>query len=84
MQLLLIEDDATISRELVLRWQSRGWTVCACGTLAQADVAVGGVAADLIVLDLQLPDGDGLDWLERLRGRDRQTPARAERPGRPR
>ncbi|AYH45730.1 response regulator transcription factor [Azoarcus sp. DN11] len=74
MQLLLIEDDATIARELALRWQARGWLVRTCGTLAQADVAVGEAGADLIVLDLQLPDGDGLAWLGRLRRRDRQTP----------
>ena len=77
MQILLIEDDTTISRELVLRWQSRDWAVRACETLAQADAATAGLVADLIVLDLQLPDGDGLDWLERLRHRDRQTPVLA-------
>lgn len=77
MQLLLIEDDKTINRELALRWQARGWTVRACETLAGADACIGSMEADLIVLDLQLPDGDGLDWLERLRRRDRHTPVLA-------
>jgi len=74
MQLLLIEDDTTIARELQLRWRARGWVVRACGTLAQADQAVGETGPDLVVLDLQLPDGDGLDWLQRFRRRDAQTP----------
>jgi DNA-binding response OmpR family regulator len=27
MQILLIEDDPTIARELAWRWQARGWVV---------------------------------------------------------
>lgn len=78
MRLLLVEDDALIARELTLRWRSRGWVVQSCDSLAVADQAfaqsldAGGF--DLIVLDLGLPDGDGVDWLERLRRRDRLTP----------
>lgn len=78
MRLLMIEDDAVIARELLLRWRSGGWTVEACGSLADADRAwenkAAGPAFDLIVLDLGLPDGDGVQWLARLRQRDRLTP----------
>jgi DNA-binding response OmpR family regulator len=74
MRLLLIEDDAVIARELVLRWQSRGWIVRRCGLLAEADAAVNEGGFELIVLDLGLPDGDGLHWLQHLRQRDRITP----------
>lgn len=74
MQLLLIEDDLTIARELTLRWQSRRWVVRACETLAQASAAMRDAGADLIVLDLQLPDGDGLAWLARMRQQDKRTP----------
>ncbi len=74
MQLILVEDDLTIARELTLRWQARRWLVRVCETLAQASEAVEAAGADLIVLDLQLPDGDGLAWLERMRQHDRRTP----------
>ena len=74
MHILLIEDDSTIACELGLRWRARGWGVEACATLEAAEPACGRVRPDVIVLDLNLPDGDGLAWLERLRGRDRQTP----------
>ena len=71
MRMLLIEDDADISRELTLRWRPRGWIVQACDTLAMAsaemDLAQSGGGFDLVVLDLGLPDGDGLEWLARLR-----------------
>ena len=78
MRLLLVEDDASIAHELSLRWRARGWMVQGCFSLAQADGAfnqsIESGGFDLIVLDLGLPDGDGLHWLERLRRRDRMTP----------
>jgi DNA-binding response OmpR family regulator len=74
MQILLIEDDATIARELEWRWAERTWSVSACATLSAADAALAGLPPDLVVLDLNLPDGDGLAWLDRLRRRDRITP----------
>ena len=77
MRLLLVEDDEVIARELQLRWRGRGWMVNTCGCVAIADWAMtdgSGQGYDVIVLDLGLPDGDGLEWLRRLRERDRQTP----------
>jgi DNA-binding response OmpR family regulator len=74
VRLLLIEDDAVIARELGLRWQSRGWAVSACTHLAAADSCLASGPYALVVLDLGLPDGDGLAWLARLRQRDRLTP----------
>ena len=77
MRLLLIEDDAVIARELQMRWAVHGWAVHPCGTLAEADAALDGDGSqrfELIVLDLGLPDGDGLAWLVRLRQLDRITP----------
>ena len=78
MRLLLVEDDVLIARELLLRWQPRGWIARSCATLGAADDAMAqsleGGGIELIVLDLGLPDGDGLTWLKRLRQRDRITP----------
>jgi DNA-binding response OmpR family regulator len=74
MQLLLVEDDAVISRELCLHWQACGWNVLPAGTLAAAMKALAAYHPDVIVLDLQLPDGDGLRWLESFRRRDSRTP----------
>ena len=74
MRLLLIEDDPVIAHELSLRWRARDWAVLHCASLAQADVALGDGGYDLVVLDRGLPDGDGLDWLLRVRERDRLTP----------
>lgn len=74
MQILLVEDDPEIRRELLSRWQTRGWGVSPCDSLASADRQARVHAHELIVLDLQLPDGDGLDWLRRWRPQDPNTP----------
>jgi hypothetical protein len=78
MRLMLIEDDALIARELALHWRSQGWVPEMCTTLAEAQIAVEHSAEtggfELVVLDLGLPDGDGLHWLAQFRGRDRLTP----------
>jgi DNA-binding response OmpR family regulator len=74
MHLLLVEDDVVIARELQLRWRSRGWEVQHCATLAEADQASRSGLHDIVVLDLGLPDGDGLGWLQRLRERDPSVP----------
>lgn len=69
MHLLLIEDDEVIARELAARWRQRDMHVEIAATLAQADRLLSD-AVDLVVLDLGLPDGDGLGWLARLRHGD--------------
>lgn len=75
MQILLIEDDAIISWELSLRWRQRGWDVQVCERLQQATDVIGGLKPDVVVLDLGLPDGDGLAWLLHWRRGDPRTPA---------
>jgi DNA-binding response OmpR family regulator len=75
---MLIEDDALIARELAMHWRSQGWVPDLCTSLAEAQIALENSAEtggyELIVLDLGLPDGDGLHWLARFRSRDRLTP----------
>jgi DNA-binding response OmpR family regulator len=72
MRLLLIEDDIHIARELLLRWRDGERLAQHVGTLAQADAALAQGAFDIVLLDLGLPDGDGMDWLAAYRQRDPQ------------
>ncbi len=74
MQILLIEDDPIISWELQLRWKQLGWAVQVCERLDRATEVVVGLTPDLLVLDLSLPDGDGLLWLQQWRKGDPRTP----------
>ncbi len=70
MRLLLIEDDTHIARELMLRWRDGDRLALHAATLAQADAALAEATFDIVLLDLGLPDGDGMEWLARYRERD--------------
>jgi DNA-binding response OmpR family regulator len=70
MRLLLIEDDSHIARELMLRWRDGDRLARHVRTLAEADAALAQATFDIVLLDLGLPDGDGLDWLAARRQRD--------------
>ena len=74
MRLLLVEDDEVIAREIGLRCRRSQWVAQLAGTLEMASAALAQGSFDLIILDLGLPDGDGLEWLVTLRERDKLTP----------
>ncbi|HWJ11319.1 MAG TPA: response regulator transcription factor [Nocardioides sp.] len=67
MRLLIVEDDDAIAAPLLRAVQREGYDVdrVAAGQPAIDAVAAGGV--DLVLLDLGLPDMDGLDVCRRLR-----------------
>ena len=65
-RLLLVEDTPSLSMvyEQVLR--RAGHPVATAATLAEARAQFEALRPRLVLLDLQLPDGDGLDFLDRL------------------
>jgi DNA-binding response OmpR family regulator len=73
-QLLVIEDDASIRESLADFFRGRDWLVHACADLAAADRAIAAQRYHMVLLDLRLPDGDGLDVLRRLRRAGDKTP----------
>lgn len=74
MRLLVIEDDALIARSLERALAPLGNTVEVFATRAEAAAALRHDRFDLILLDLGLPDGDGLELLAALRDRGDITP----------
>ena len=67
MNILLIEDDAVLSDGLTHVLQQSGYTVSATAFGKYALQLVQAQGFDLIVLDLGLPDMDGLEVLRHLR-----------------
>lgn len=70
-RLLLIDDDARLTGMLSDYLRAAGFDVEVAGTLAQGRQALEARVPDLLVLDLMLPDGDGLDFCRMLRGQPR-------------
>jgi DNA-binding response OmpR family regulator len=60
MRILLVEDDIDMANALRLALQKHGMLVDAVATVAQATEALRQNVHDLVLLDRQLPDGDGV------------------------
>ena len=67
MRILIVEDAERLAALLGEALAKQGFASDLVGTLAQADDALATAPYDAVILDLGLPDGDGLDWL-RSRG----------------
>lgn len=66
-KILLLEDDTTLGNGIRLALQSPSVQITLCRTLTQAQNAVADNSYDLLILDINLPDGSGLELLERVR-----------------
>ena len=66
-KILLLEDDTTLGGGIRLALQSPTVQITLCRTLAQARGAVADNRYDLLILDINLPDGSGLELLEQVR-----------------
>jgi len=74
MRILLIEDDPGLGSAIRDQITAEGHTADLVVTLADARHVVGAVNYDLILLDLMLPDGRGLDFLRDRRSAGTVTP----------
>ena len=74
-RILLLEDDEALGRGIRMALETPGCTVAHCGTRRQAAELLRRAAFDLLILDINLPDGSGLELLRELRQSGSLTPA---------
>ncbi len=67
LRVLLVDDERAITESLAYALGRAGFDTDAAATLEEADARMQAGAPDLVVLDLMLPDGNGIDWLRALR-----------------
>jgi DNA-binding response OmpR family regulator len=72
--ILLVEDDPFLRGGLSELLGREGYGVHACASAREAASAVEGDACGLIVLDISLPDGDGIDLCKSWRAAGVRTP----------
>ncbi|MBX5204681.1 response regulator transcription factor [Rhizobium sp. NZLR1] len=77
MRILLIEDSARLRGLLCEAIRDEGWKIDAFETAQEGRVALREGEYDLLLLDLGLPDEDGIDVLKSLRDAGTQTPVLA-------
>lgn len=73
-RILLVEDEAHLAYALRFNLQDEGYLVEVAPTLADARAVLAEGAPDLIVLDVMLPDGDGMKFCAALRAAGDRTP----------
>jgi DNA-binding response OmpR family regulator len=74
MRLLLVEDNVRLSGLVIRALVAEGFAVDAAETLWAAEELLELVTYDLIMVDLGLPDGDGLTLIKAVRSRSDSTP----------
>jgi two-component system, OmpR family, response regulator QseB len=74
MNVLLIEDDIDIGNGVRIALTDQGMTVVWVRRLADALGSLEATAHDIVLLDLGLPDGDGITLLQRLRRERKAMP----------
>lgn len=66
-RVLVIDDDLAIRRVVATGLQARGYDVIEAATAGDGLAAIALDSPDLVILDLGLPDGDGVEVCRRLR-----------------
>lgn len=65
--ILIVEDDAPLSNGIVLTLQEADRQFTQCFDISSAETQLGKGKVDLIILDINLPDGSGLTLCRRIR-----------------
>lgn len=72
--ILIVEDDAAMRRGLEDNLEIEGYDVVSASTMRDGRVAAMKRNPDLIILDVMLPDGDGIELCKQLRAEGRTEP----------
>jgi DNA-binding response OmpR family regulator len=73
--LLLVDDSYTVRTELRAELVASGFVVTVCDSLASARRALRAHAYSLVILDVLLPDGSGIDLLREIKSaKDKKPP----------
>lgn len=67
MKILIIEDEPSLREVMERVLRQEGYVVESAATYLEADSKVAGYSYDCILLDIMLPDGNGLKLLEHIR-----------------
>ena len=65
--ILIVDDSLTVRMDLAEALAGAGFHTLHCSTIAEARVALRSQPVAVAILDIQLPDGDGIDLLAQIR-----------------
>jgi two-component system, NtrC family, response regulator PilR len=67
-RLLIVDDESSLADFLALLFQSEGYDVTTAGSVDEARKCLDRASFDLILCDILMPDGNGLDLLRDIKG----------------
>ncbi len=73
-KILLVDDEANVGASIKMVLEGAGYKIRVCRTAAEFRVQLQNAWADACLLDVRLPDGNGIDLLQSLRVVDSQMP----------
>lgn len=65
--ILLVEDDESVNRGIAFTLTREGYQVRTAGKLREAEKLLAKENPAMIICDVDLPDGNGLDWIRKIR-----------------
>ena len=67
VDILIVDDEASLRDFLEIVFQEDGWRVQTAATLAEARQSLQKSEPDLVLCDLMVPDGSGIDLLREIK-----------------
>ncbi|MBW3671048.1 MAG: sigma-54 dependent transcriptional regulator [Acidobacteria bacterium] len=64
MHLLIVDDEASLRDFLTIVFEEEGWKVTSAGSVAEGTAALCEIDPDVVLCDLMMPDGSGLEILK--------------------
>ena len=74
-RILILEDDTLLAKQLARLFAGRGYEVHCTDTVERFRLVAGDLQFDAVLLDLSLPDGNGVDAWTAVRGRQQDAVA---------
>ena len=70
MDLLILDDESSLRDFLTIVFEGEGWSVESAATLAEARAQIQKNEPDLVLCDVMVPDGSGIDLLKEIKGQN--------------
>ena len=70
MDLLIVDDEASLRDVLTIVFEEEGWHVDAAATLAEGRASIAKNEPDLVLCDLMVPDGSGIDLIREVKAQN--------------
>ncbi len=67
INILIIEDDTSLTGGLKMALEKKGINISISKTISSANSEISKISFDLIILDINLPDGNGFEFLKKIR-----------------